>query len=77
MAIVNTGKAAKTDFVRLARFDSADLLRAHLHTGRTHQIRVHPRRSGIPCWEMTPTVEEAVGGWSPFRQSVISSTPHG
>jgi 23S rRNA pseudouridine955/2504/2580 synthase len=39
------GKASRTDFVVLDRAPAASLLKADLHTGRTHQIRVHARGS--------------------------------
>ena len=48
MAVVTGGKPARTDFTRLARGDAGDLLRARLHTGRTHQIRVHLASTGHP-----------------------------
>jgi 23S rRNA pseudouridine1911/1915/1917 synthase len=48
MRVIDTGRAAKTDFHRLARFSSVELLRAHLHSGRTHQIRVHLSAIGHP-----------------------------
>ncbi|MFU8814091.1 MAG: RluA family pseudouridine synthase [Pseudomonadales bacterium] len=40
------GKASRTDFRVRERGGAATLLEAYLHTGRTHQIRVHARASG-------------------------------
>ncbi|MEO8806331.1 MAG: RluA family pseudouridine synthase [Burkholderiaceae bacterium] len=41
MAVVGSGKPAKTDVQVLANADGFSALRCTLHTGRTHQIRVH------------------------------------
>ena len=41
MAVVATGKPARTHVTPVERFGSATLVRCALETGRTHQIRVH------------------------------------
>jgi 23S rRNA pseudouridine1911/1915/1917 synthase len=48
MAVLGSGKPARTDVQRLAARDGASALRCTLHTGRTHQIRVHLAHVGHP-----------------------------
>ena len=68
MAVVENGKAAHTDWERVdgGFGDLASLLKCRIHTGRTHQIRVHLSSLGHPV------VGDETYGFKPARSKIPS-----
>jgi len=62
MAITANGRSARTTYKVLRRSPQAALLQLRLHTGRTHQIRVHLQSLGCPV------VGDAVYGSRPNKR---------
>ncbi|MBV7532715.1 RluA family pseudouridine synthase [Chitinophaga sp. sic0106] len=60
------GKASLTDYKVLEEFGLLSLVKLQIHTGRTHQIRVHMKHLGHPV-----AVDEMYGTGEPIRLSAI------
>ena len=67
MAVVENGKPAHTDWEIIESFGNlASLIRCRIHTGRTHQIRVHLSSLGHPV------VGDETYGFKPARSKIPS-----
>ena len=63
MSVVDDGKEARTDWEVKASRAPVTLFRCHIHTGRTHQIRVHLSHLGHPI------IGDRLYGFHPSRIS--------
>jgi len=66
MAIVKNGKASITDYKVIEQWPLYSFVEFRIHTGRTHQIRVHMQSIGHPL-----VCDELYGDGKPFLLSGI------
>jgi 23S rRNA pseudouridine955/2504/2580 synthase/23S rRNA pseudouridine1911/1915/1917 synthase len=66
MVINRKGKEAITDYEVLEDFKSFSFVKFHIHTGRTHQIRIHSKEIGHPI-----VCDELYGDGKPVLLSSI------
>ncbi|HMQ99665.1 MAG TPA: RluA family pseudouridine synthase, partial [Ignavibacteria bacterium] len=70
-AVIETGKHAVTDYEVIKEFDFTTLVSLRLHTGRTHQIRVHMSSMGHPVFG-----DVDYGGTEPHGIQLSSNLKH-
>jgi 23S rRNA pseudouridine1911/1915/1917 synthase len=63
VAVTEDGRSAITEYEMLKEFDFLSLVRLHLKTGRTHQIRVHLAHIGHPVFG-DPTYGGRTANWN-------------
>lgn len=71
MQIARKGKPALTDYEVLESFQLYSFVRIRIHTGKTHQIRVHMQSLGHPI-----AMDELYGDDQPFYLSSIKRRYH-
>lgn len=69
-AVTKDGKHAVTEYEVLKEFDFLSLIRLHLKTGRTHQIRVHLSHIGHPVFG-DPTYGGRSTTWGGLEGKVV------
>ncbi len=74
MAVVASGKEARTHYRVLEAFEGCTLLQCSLETGRTHQIRVHMRSIGHPL-AGDPVYGGKPKGILPYAGRLIAAFP--